>query len=166
MIRSLLQRRGVRQLIKFCIVGFSSTVLDSLVKWFLNENYRQIFPWWSIATIAFCIGLTNGFFWNRYLTFRAKDYGRARNQYIKFAASNCVGLLLNLIITKIFLILLTGSIIQDANPETRLFLIAGWCAIPFVAIWNFSAAKYWTFRAPKSHNGPTTHATDDTAQLA
>ena len=155
MIASLVQRKGVRQLVKFCIVGASSTVVDSSIKFFLNEHYRQLFPWWAISTIAFCFGLTNGFFWNRHLTFRAKSYATARAQYIKFAASNAVGLLLNLIITKMFLMLFTGQVVHEVNPDTNTLLRAGWCAIPFVAIWNFSAAKYWTFREPKEAVGPT-----------
>jgi len=135
-------------LIKFCLVGASSAVVDNCTKWFLLNRYPDV-PWWLIATIGFCFGLTNGFFWNRHLTFRARDFGSARSQYFKFAITNCVGLLLNLTITKMFLILLTQKLVHGENPEPRTVIFASILAIPFVAIWNFSAAKYWTFRAPK-----------------
>lgn len=147
-IFSLWQKEGVRQLVKFCIVGASSAVVDNTIKWLLLNQFPAV-PWWVVASIAFGFGLTNGFFWNRHLTFRARDYGKAHTQYIKFAITNCVGLLLNLTITKMFLMLLTQKIIYGSNPAPKTVIIASLLALPFVAIWNFSAAKYWTFRAPK-----------------
>jgi putative flippase GtrA len=154
---SLWQREGVRQLVKFCLVGLSSTVVDTAVKWILLRAFPAV-PWWMVATIAFGFGLTNGFFWNRHLTFRARDHGNAHTQYVKFAISNSVGLLLNLTISKMFLILLTGKIIFGQNPSPEKVIYAGWLALPFVAIWNFSAAKYWTFRAPKEAPPPASAA--------
>jgi putative flippase GtrA len=149
LISSLIQRRGVRQLVKFCLVGTSSAIVDKTVYYFLQNAFRFL-PWWLCQTVSFCFGLTNGFFWNRHLTFRAHSYGSARSQYTKFAITNTVGLILNLVITKIFLMFFTGQVVHGENPETRIVMIAGICAIPFVAIWNFSAAKYWTFREPKA----------------
>ena len=151
---SLLQRQGVRQLIKFCMVGFSSAIVDNGTKWVLLNKFPSM-PWWVVATIAFCFGLTNGFFWNRHLTFRARNFGSARSQYFKFVITNCVGLVLNLTITKMFLILLTRQVVHSENPEAKMVIIASLCALPFVAVWNFSAAKYWTFRAPKETPSPT-----------
>lgn len=148
-IHSLWQRRGVRQLVKFCLVGASSAVLDIGTKWVLMGQFPLV-PWWIIATIAFGVGLTNGFFWNRHLTFRARDYGSAHKQYVKFAITNSIGLLLNLTITKMFLMLLTGQILHGQNPDRQYVVLATLMAIPFVAIWNFCAAKYWTFREPKT----------------
>lgn len=150
MIASLWQRQGVRQLIKFCMVGFSSAVVDNGAKWIMLRNFPSTIPWWVVATIGFCFGLTNGFFWNRHLTFRARHFGSARTQYAKFAVTNSVGLLLNLTITKMFLMLFTGKVVHGENPAAHTIIIASICAIPFVAIWNFCAAKYWTFRAPKT----------------
>lgn len=147
-ILSLWQRRGVRQLVKFCLVGASSAVVDNGTKWFLLNKFPAI-PWWMVATIAFGFGLTNGFFWNRHITFRARNFGSARKQYIKFAITNSIGLVLNLTITKMFLMLLTRQIVHGQNPEPRTVIYASLLALPFVAIWNFSAAKYWTFREPK-----------------
>lgn len=154
-ILSLWQRRGVRQLIKFCLVGVSSAVVDNGVKWILLNSFPTV-PWWMVATIAFAFGLTNGFFWNRHLTFRARDYGSAHKQYVKFAITNSIGLVLNLTITKMFLMLLTRQIVHGQNPEPRIVIYASLMALPFVAIWNFSAAKYWTFREPKTTPPPAT----------
>lgn len=153
-LSSILQRRGVRQLIKFCIVGASSTVVDKGTLWLLLNRLAPLAPWWLSATLSFCFGLSNGFFWNRRWTFRAQELGGTRNQYFKFALTNTVGLILNLTITKMFLMLLTGQVVHGDNPAPNTVLLASICAIPFVVVWNFSAAKYWTFREPKPAPAP------------
>jgi len=149
------QRSGVRQLVKFCIVGLSSTIVDKGTLWLLTKPLQLLtrlhwMPWWSWIVLTFCLGVTNGFIWNRRWTFRAQGHGSAQAQYTKFFATNAVGLLLNLIITKLFLVFFTGQLAAAQNPDPNALLIANISAIPFVVIWNFSAAKYWTFRAPRA----------------
>lgn len=156
---SLLQRQGVRQLVKFCIVGFSSLIVDKGTLWVLTKKFMVLtsfpsVPWWSWLTLTFCMAVFNGFTWNRCWTFRGQADNQARRQFIKFLATNAVGLLLNLLITKMFLILFTGKVLHDQNPNPDHLQIASLCAIPFVVIWNFSAAKYWTFREPKETPSP------------
>ena len=151
---SLLQRQGVRQLVKFCIVGFSSLIVDKGLLWILTKKFLvlsrfPLVPWWSWLTLTFCLAVFNGFIWNRRWTFRSQSSARAHQQFVKFLATNSVGWMLNLCITKMFLILFTGKVLHDQNPNPDHLLIASICAIPFVVVWNFSAAKYWTFRAPK-----------------
>jgi putative flippase GtrA len=142
------QRKGLRQLVKFCIVGASSTIVDKGVLWLLLNKYFWL-PWWYCASASFVLAVTNGFIWNRHWTFRAHDHAKIHEQYPKFVLTNIIGLLLNLSFTKIFLILFTGQIVHKvANPEPKLVIYASLCAIPFVVVWNFSASKYWTFRAP------------------
>ena len=143
----LIGRPGVRQFVKFCMVGLSSTVVDKGLLWFLQGAF-PLFPWWVCATISFCFGVSNGFFWNRLWTFRAHGEGhsRARDQYFKFLVSNSVGLALNLGFTKLFLVFFTGQVIHTANPDRLQVLIASLCAAPIVVIWNFTIAKFWTFR--------------------
>ena len=101
------------------------------------------------SIIAFCFGVSNGFLWNRFWTFRAQGEGHssARHQYAKFVLSNLIGLLLNLTFTKLFLVVFTGQVLHNANPTPVQAMIASLCAIPFVVVWNFSAAKFWTFRS-------------------
>jgi putative flippase GtrA len=143
------KQNGLQQLIKFCVVGASSTVVDKGTLWILL-NALPLVPWWFCSTISFCFGVTNGFFWNRHWTFRAREHGSARSQYRKFFLSNCIGWLLNLGFTKLFLVLFTGQLTHgNLNPEPRQVLIASLCAVPCVVVWNFSAAKFWTFKAPK-----------------
>lgn len=144
--------RALRQLIKFCIVGATSTVIDkgtlfALLSW--AELNAPDVPWWGCATVSFCLAVTNGFFWNRHWTFRARAHGPASAQYGKFVLSNLIGLFLNLSFTKLFLVFFTGKIAHTVNPDPKQVLFASLCAIPCVVIWNFSVAKFWTFKAPK-----------------
>lgn len=142
------KQSGLQQLIKFCIVGASSTVVDKGTLWFLL-NALPLVPWWLCSTVSFCFGVTNGFFWNRHWTFRAHGHGSARSQYRKFFLSNCIGWLLNLGFTKVFLVVFTGKVAHVQNPDPKHVLIASLCAVPCVVVWNFAAAKFWTFKAPK-----------------
>lgn len=145
---ALLKRGGVQQLVKFCIVGATSTVIDKGSLWLLLNRVLPHAPWWVCATLSFCLAVSNGFFWNRHWTFQAHGEGHApaRRQYLKFFATNIVGLTLNLGITKLFLILFTGQFLHNTNPAPLHVLIASLCAAPFVVVWNFTAARHWTFK--------------------
>jgi putative flippase GtrA len=150
---SLLQRQGIRQFIKFCIVGLSSTVIDTGILWVLTKKMMVFtklpwIPWWSWTALTFCLAVTNGFVWNRRWTFRALGHASTKEQYTKFFATNAVGLVLNQVFMKLFLIFFTGQMVHTTNPDPDQLLIAKICAIPCVVLWNFAAAKYWTFRAP------------------
>jgi putative flippase GtrA len=145
-------RAGFQQLIKFCIVGASSTVIDKGSLWVLLNKVLPQAPWWVCSTISFCLAVSNGFFWNRHWTFRAQggSHAPAREQYMKFVATNAVGLGLNLGITKLFLVILSGQILHTTTaPSPTQVLFASLCAVPIVVFWNFTAAKYWTFRGAK-----------------
>lgn len=140
----------MRQLIKYCIVGGSSTVIDMGVYWLLSLVCPAFIPWYVLKSVSFCFGVTNGFFWNRHWTFRARDLGSSRQQYPKFVATNLVGLILNLALTKVFLFFLTGKLVHATNPPARTVILASLCALPLIVIWNFTASRLWTFRAPRA----------------
>lgn len=147
---SLLQRQGVRQMVKFCLVGATSTIVDKGILWVLLRSL-PLLPWWVSQSISFCLAVTNGFIWNRRWTFKSDDHATVKEQYPKFVATNIVGLILNLSITKFFLILITGQVLHHGgNPEPIKVILASFCAVPIVVFWNFAASKYWTFRAPKA----------------
>jgi putative flippase GtrA len=139
----------MKQLIKFCLVGLSSTIIDKGIQRVLLLSF-PLWPWWFCQTISFCFGVTNGFFWNRRWTFRAHGSGSSRIQYPKFVATNAVGLVLNLAFTKLFLISLTGTVVSGTNPPANTVLFASLLAIPIVVVWNFSASRFWTFRPSKA----------------
>jgi putative flippase GtrA len=92
-------------------------------------------------TFSFLLAVTNGFFWNRRWTFRATDRARARRQYLSFFAVNIIGFLLN---TSILLVL--SHFLQSlGTPAQRAALLGKIAAVPLVAIWNFTASKFWAF---------------------
>jgi putative flippase GtrA len=149
------QRPGVRQLVKFCLVGLSSTVLDkgsAYVMMTLGETFAPWVPWWIWTSNSFTLGVTNGYFWNRKWTFQATGaaHGSAGVQYRKFLLTNFVGYLLNQGFTKLFLIPITGQVVHSQNPDKKHVLLASLLAVPIVVIWNFCAAKFWTFKPAKS----------------
>lgn len=139
----------MRQLIKYCLVGASSTVIDKGVQRLVALLFPML-PWYVSQSISFCFGVTNGFFWNRRWTFRAQSFGTSGVQYQKFFATNIVGWVLNLAFTKLFLFLITGKWVFVTNPSINTVQIASLMAIPIVMIWNFGASRLWTFRAPKT----------------
>lgn len=149
---ALWHRPGVRQLVKFCIVGASSTVIDKGSQFAMLsavEKWAPTIPWWICSVASFCLGVTNGYFWNRRWTFQAIS-ASSGTQYAKFIFTNIIGLGLNLAFTKLFLVALTGQMTHPENPDKMHVILASLCAVPIVVIWNFSAAKFWTFRPHKN----------------
>jgi putative flippase GtrA len=146
---ALLQRRGVRQLIKFCLVGVTSTFIDKRTLWFLLNDGMPRSPWWISATISFCLAVTNGFIWNSRWTFRSRD-AAARStgaQYGMFFGTNVIGLLLNLGLTNLILVLFADQLPYiGGNAHASDVLVASLLSVPIVVLWNFAASKYWTFR--------------------
>ena len=157
----LASRRGARQFVKFCIVGASSTIID-----FGLLNFLKFTLGWPLAlaaSVSFLVAVCNGFYWNRRWTFRAGQ-GDPKRQYPKFLATNIVGWLLNLSIMTLALIgasqlgfthvdrtpaqivglILTG---EGKNEFSKLSVnLAKAIATVCVTAWNFSAAKFWTFK--------------------
>lgn len=151
---ALHQRAGVRQLVKFCLVGASSTIIDKGTGYAMmlaGKTLAPGVPWWIWTSISFCLGVSNGYFWNRRWTFQAtgESHSSAGEQYRKFVLTNAVGYALNQGFTKLFLIGITGQVAHAQNPAPHLVTLASLCAVPIVVIWNFCAAKFWTFKPVK-----------------
>ena len=144
----LAQRPGVQQFIKFCIIGFSSTLIDVCI------SYTLIYKFNLNATLAksisFLFSVSNGFFWNSRWTFRGMGSGRRHEMYTKFVAVNLVGLGLNLFLFKSVLFLFTGRFFSQGKPDRPHFALATLVAIVFVSTWNFLANKKWTFKSAEN----------------
>jgi len=161
---SFFARPGVRQLIKFCIVGASSTVLDLGT---FNLMLGHVAPIYAVIA-GFVVGVSNGFYWNRQWTFKGRA-GDLAKQGPLFVATNIVGLCLNISVTT--LALLTAAHLHLTNTSfpaaqtmqmvlfrqesgegfSRLALNgAKLCATVVVTTWNFTASKFITFRAPNA----------------
>ena len=165
-VASFASRPGLRQFAKFCIVGFSSTVIDFTV---FNLLLRAGFAPAAALTCSFLVAVSNGFFWNSRWTFKAAR-GDAKKQYPKFVATNVVGWFLNLSI--VTLALMTAAAlhltqVHHAPAETMRIVAFGAqegeqgfsflalnaakaCATVIVLAWNFTASRLWTFKPQPS----------------
>ena len=142
-----LERRGVQQFIKFCVIGFSSMLIDVGISGYLT--YQKSWIWWVAKTLSFSIAVTNGYVWNSMWTFRGMGAGRRHELYAKFVAVNLVGYVLNLGLMKAMFIAFTGQLIQKTTPDRTHWLVATAFAVAVVSLWNFLANKLWTFRDHK-----------------
>ncbi len=156
---------GLRQLIKFCIVGASSTVISlsifSLLVYHFHldevlhralagsprvqsfvdtyDLYVQV-----AAFIGFSFAVTNGYIWNSRWTFPRVDSIKRHQQYVRFVLVNIVGLVLNQII-----LFVVNGILTAGRPDSEKGwepLIAFGIATGIVVFWNFLANKNWTFK--------------------
>ncbi len=140
------QRAALKQFIKFCIIGASSTVVDvGISKALMHFVHMR----WGVAqTISFPVAVTNGFIWNSLWTFRGMGSGKRHEQYLKFVAINLVGYALTIGIMNTVLALLfaaTRELDADGNPPHLHWNIAKALSIVLVSLWNFFANRRWTF---------------------
>ena len=84
------------------------------------------------AVIAFCVAVSNNFWWNRHWTFDAK-HGHAGFQAMRFLTVSVAALGINLIALEL--------LIQAGMPDLPGQAIAIAIAMPF----NFIGNKLWTF---------------------
>jgi putative flippase GtrA len=129
--------RGMRkphnwlQLVKFSLVGASGYVINlavyaSLLKG-ADVHYR------GAAVLAFCVAVSNNFFWNRHWTFRATD-GHAGFQAARFLIVSLFALAFNLVVLE--LLVSAGGV-----PKIPAQAVAVLAATPL----NFVGNKLWSF---------------------
>jgi dolichol-phosphate mannosyltransferase len=118
------------QLFQFGIVGASGYLINLAVFAFVNKGLDIHYI--PAAIIAFCVAVTNNFWWNRHWTFDAK-HGHAGFQAARFFIVSALALVVNLIALK----LLVGGGMSELPAQA----IAVAIAMPF----NFVGNKLWTF---------------------
>lgn len=167
----LFQHNLVKQFIKFCVVGGSSTVIDvglhGLLMFVIQVDGQPLgttFGTWLMETMpaifsrvsspgdaAFpvlkvmtaSIAILNAFYWNRRWTFDIKDSAERFEQLRKFVAVALVGMVLNTTFTTLFNNIIPGHPKQSWAVATAI-------ATVIVAFWNFSGQRFWTFREKKA----------------
>ncbi len=160
----LAQSTGVRQLVKFGIVGISSSLINfGLSNWF---HYQLGWPLIPALTLAFFLSVLNGFFWNRRWTFKAARGKPAHTQSVQYLVVNVIGWIINTSIVvlivahfkshgqglfgdpaefeRIITAMLTNTGKQEYGP--LLFNGALLIATGIVVFWNFFANRFWTFK--------------------
>jgi putative flippase GtrA len=118
------------QLFQFGIVGASGYLINLAV--FAVVNGALDVHYIPAAIIAFCVAVTNNFWWNRHWTFDARA-GHAGFQAARFFIVSALALVVNLIALK----LLVGGGMSELPAQA----IAVAIAMPF----NFVGNKLWTF---------------------
>lgn len=131
---SIIRRRGVRQFVKFGLVGVSSFVIDAGV-YFIATRFLGIY--YILAKgISFIISVINSYIWNRRWTFRSENKEKAQ-EFVKFLTVAGIGFGLNVSI--MFL-----AVSRLRWPDYYGLVLA----TAIVTIWNFTINKLWVFKKP------------------
>jgi len=144
-------RRGENwvQLLQFGVVGASGYVVNLTVfavltgagLFFRDGSDGLGMHHIPAAILAFCVAVSNNFFWNRLWTFSAKR-GHAGFQAARFFAVSVVALGVNLAMLE--------ALIRSDVTELAAQAIAVAVAMPF----NFIGNKIWTFDEPPPEPPP------------
>jgi putative flippase GtrA len=118
------------QLLQFGLVGASGYVVN-LIVFALAVGPLDI-HYIPAAVLAFCVAVTNNFWWNRHWTFDAK-HGHAGFQAARFFTVSVLALGINLVALEL--------LIRGGMPDLPAQAIAVAIAMPF----NFVGNKLWTF---------------------
>ncbi|HEX3549522.1 MAG TPA: GtrA family protein [Candidatus Elarobacter sp.] len=128
-------RRGVRQFVKFGIVGASGFVVNLIIFTLLQRvvsNPTAAGPYYAIYSVAFLAGGVSNYFLNRIWTFRST--GHAGKEAVQFLSVSVLALLVGLIVST-----LVAPVLGHGH---RTWL----CATLSGIVVNFFVNKYWTFR--------------------
>ena len=139
-VNKIIKRRGVRQFVKFSIVGSFNTIIDFTVYLGLTRIFGLYFLVANI--VSGLVAMTFSFFVNKHYTFRNGSNQIVR-QYTKFAVINIIGFGLN------------NTLVFTFVEVVHLYdVYAKISAIAIVLFWNFFAQKYWAFATHNSTNEP------------
>jgi putative flippase GtrA len=130
-VRGLKGRRGVRQFLKFAIVGASGLVVNFVVAHGLERT--TAFSWFADFAIGFMVGGVSNYVLNRVWTF-----GSRRNPLVEglqFLAVSAIALLF-------------GKVVFAIAQRTGFhhFTTTWFVATLSGTLVNFFLNKYWTFR--------------------
>jgi putative flippase GtrA len=130
------QRRGVRQFVKFGIVGASGFIVNLIVFTLLQRvvpNHTAAGPYYAMYSIAFLSGGVSNYFLNRIWTFRST--GHAGREAVQFLTVSVLALLVGLLVS-----FLVAPSLGHGHKTWFLATISG-------IVVNFFVNKYWTFRS-------------------
>jgi putative flippase GtrA len=135
-IKEFHQKRGVRQFVKFGIVGASGFIVNlivfTLLQHFTPKAYRAA-RYSLLFSISFLSGGISNYFLNRIWTFRAG--GDMLVQGVQFLTVSCIALIVGLIVSHF-----SEPILGVGHRTWLLATVSG-------IIVNFFVNKYWTFRS-------------------
>jgi putative flippase GtrA len=129
-------RRGVRQFVKFGIVGASGFVVNLVIFTLLQRvvpNHSAAGPYYAIYSVAFLAGGVSNYFLNRIWTF--KSTGHAGKEAMQFLSVSVMALLVGLAVSA-----LVAPVFGHGHKTWFVATLSG-------IVVNFFVNKYWTFRS-------------------
>jgi putative flippase GtrA len=132
----LTQRRGVRQFVKFGIVGASGFVVNLVIFTLLQRvvpNHAATGPYMAIYSIAFLSGGVSNYFLNRAWTFRST--GHLGREGLSFMTVSVLALIAGLGVSEA-----VAPWFGHGHKTWFISTVAG-------IVVNFFVNKYWTFRS-------------------
>ncbi|HET9029366.1 MAG TPA: GtrA family protein [Candidatus Aquilonibacter sp.] len=134
-LSELAGRRGVRQFVKFAIVGLSGFLVNFIVFTLLQRvdpSHAEPLHYYVLYSVAFLSGGVSNYWFNRVWTFRST--GHAVHEGAKFMTVSVIALIVGWIVSAI--------VAPSLGHGHKTWFIATVAGI-FV---NFFVNKYWTFK--------------------
>lgn len=134
-MHSVAQRRGVRQFVKFGIVGASGFLVNLVIFTALQRlvpHHERPAQYYAIYSIAFMCGGISNYYLNRIWTFRST--GHAVREGSQFLTVSALALLAGLGVSA-----LVSPYLGHGHKTWFIATIAG-------IVVNFFLNKYWTFK--------------------
>jgi putative flippase GtrA len=138
----LTQRRGVRQFLKFGVVGASGFVVNLAIFTLLQRvipNHAATLPYNVIYSIAFLSGGVSNYFLNRAWTFRST--GHVGREGLSFMTVSVLALIVGLIVSAAI-----APVSFLGRPFGHGHLTWFVSTVSAIVV-NFFVNKYWTFRS-------------------
>jgi len=128
-----LQKKSVKEFLKFACVGFIGTGLHLIVLYVFTEFFGIYYIVSSI--FGFCLGVTNNFILNKIWTFKEKLRHLVVKKYYKYFTLNVILLFINL------------SILYSLTEFLQVYyLLSQIIAVGFSFLINFFVSKLWIFK--------------------
>ncbi len=134
-LTAIAQRRGVRQFVKFGIVGTSGFIVNLIAFTLLQRvvpNHERSLQYNVIYSVSFLAGGVSNYYLNRIWTFRST--GHAVREGAQFMSVSLIALVVGLLVSAF-----VGPYLGHGHRTWFIATIAG----IFV---NFFLNKFWTFK--------------------
>ncbi|HKE36201.1 MAG TPA: GtrA family protein [Candidatus Baltobacteraceae bacterium] len=135
MFASIAERRGLRQFVKFGIVGASGFLVNLIIFTLLQRvvpDHSRPLQYNIIYSLAFLAGGVSNYYFNRIWTFRST--GHAVREGAQFLTVSAIALLVGLIVSA-----LVSPWLGHGHKTWFVATLAG-------IVINFFLNKYWTFK--------------------
>ena len=145
LVGRLTQKRGVRQFLKFGVVGASGFIVNLIVFTLLQRLVpnHEAAGWYNVIySVAFLSGGVSNYFLNRRWTFRST--GHVGREGLSFMAVSVVALIVGLIVSALLAPLPAPFMARGTFGHGH---ITWFLSTVSAIVVNFFVNKYWTFRS-------------------